>query len=819
MWIKAFINFCYRRPLVGVGLCILLMLAGAYFGKEVRLDSDIKSLLPQQAESVVQMEELNEKAGSSYDLLLILRGGPLESRLRLAEDFSEFLDEKKFASSVRYTTPKSFFEDYKYMFVPTPSLNALQSRIEEERKKNRAVTDPLGLEQVLEEEEREAQGEGDPLTEEEIAEKKKQEEAELDLAKELLSRLDEMRPYYQTEEGDYLAIRVIPAVDSFSLNRNRELLRQFKSYVEDFDVSRFHSEIEYEVHGSIPRHIRRYESIMADVSFGGWGLLLILFVVVAYFRSGWAIMVLIPPLVAGLLGGLGVVAEVEGELNTIAIFLVLVVFGVGIEFGIHLWARMLQERKTQGLEKSLLETWRGTGRATITSAIALLAGFALLTLSSFQGFAQFGRVAVILLSFVAGSFLIFMPSWICLVEKIRKEKAWKKSLAEVFIDKAKSPSFSWTPKLHKALRLLTIASIPVFLALCVGYLRFDYKFDSGVTNFKQSEFFKARYRIFTERLKPSAVAAFKDMESASDFMEFYRQNQKDYPDVALMSGLSTFFPIDQEERIKRLQRISDDIEISWLKDWEDEQTKEALTEIKDQAYEYEVYGLDAVPSELKDPFTASDKSGDSLVFIFDIGGDTDGLKSMRFSDAVDRLVKDSQAEPHLLSGQEIIFADIVRRVVSEGPWLVLGMLFLVFIICWIDFRRWGRAGITMLPVLFGFLLTGGFLVLTGNQINFFNMVALASLGSMVVDNSIHMFHRYLSLKRSGNLQAARTATFAVAPSVTVCTLTSILGYGGMLFANHRGINSLANVAVLGLLCCLVSAVVFFPAWLGRFSRN
>jgi hypothetical protein len=795
-----------------------MMFVGAFFAKDVRLDSDIKSLLPQKASSVLQMEALNKKAGGSYDLLLILDGGPLESRIELAKEFSAYLQEKEFARSVRYTTPKAFFDDYKYMFIPTTSLAALQSRIDKERKKHSAVTDPLGLEQVIEDE-KQAAVESPELSEAEKEEQAKQEQTELDLAKELLSRLDEMRPYYQTEEGDFLAVRVIPAVDSFSLSRNRKLLEQFNRYIEDFDVTRFHSDIGYEVHGSIPRHIRRYESIMSDVSFGGWGLLLILFVVVIYFRSIWAILVLIPPLVAGLLGGMGVVSKLEGELNTIAIFLVLVVFGVGIEFGIHLWARMLQERKTSDLKKSLLETWKGTGRATVTSAVALLAGFALLTLSSFQGFAQFGRVAVILLSFVAGSFLIFMPSWICFVERLRKEKPWKKNLAEVFVEKAKSAPSKWTPLLHKALRVLSIILIPIFLGLCIGYLRFDYKFDSGVTNFKQSEYFKARYRIFTERLKPSAVAAFNELEDASEFMDFYRGHKEQYPDIALTSGLSTFYPIDQEERVERLQRISDDIELSWLKDWDDEQTKKALTEIKNDAYEYEVYSLDEVPTELKEPFIASDDSGDSLVYIFDLGGDTDGLKSMRFSKAVEQLLEDSQANPHLVSGQEIIFADIVSRVVSEGPWLVFGMLLLVFIICWIDFRRWGRAGITMLPVLFGFLLTGGMLVLTKNQINFFNMVALASLGSMVVDNSIHMYHRYLSLRRSGNDRAARTAVFAVAPTITTCTLTSILGYGGMLFANHSGINSLANVAVLGLICCLVSAVVFFPAWLGRFSRN
>ena len=146
------------------------------------------------------------------------------------------------------------------------------------------------------------------------------------------------------------------------------------------------------------------------------------------------------------------------------------------------------------------------------------------------------------------------------------------------------------------------------------------------------------------------------------------------------------------------------------------------------------------------------------------------------------------------------------------------MFILVFLICWIDFKSLKDACITIGPVVAGFVLTGLILVIEGTMINFFNMVALASLGAMVVDNSIHMFHRYKEFREEGRRDADHLAAISVGPPIFVCTLTSICGYGGMAFANHNGIASLGWVAIMGLAACFLSSVLFFPAWLQSFRK-
>ncbi len=811
-WIRRYISNQEKYWGWSILIAFVIMGVSVHLALRLRLNSDMESLLPKSAPSVQALQILKPKSGGSNDFRILLEGGSLQARLQAAEALTEFLRRQKtpqgedFVQSIRYTTPKDFFESHKYQFIPIESLEALHERVREERSKYKDITDPFGFE----EESNPKPSSAEPKSEEER-------KADVEAAKDLLKRLDEMRPYYLTEDGKVLVIRMIPNATGYGISENKVLLKELQGHLSQFSFADFDPAIRWSIYGSIPRSIERYESILNDLQFGGWGILVIMILVSLYFRSIGANFVLIPPLVLGLLAGSALVWSVEGALNSIAVFLILVIFGMGIEFGIHLFARYLQERKARGVRESVFETWNTTGRATLTSSTALLAGYALLTFSSFQGFAQFGRVAILLVTFTAIGFLVFMPACLFTLEKFRKHRPWPESLATLVSNSRYLRSSSSFNGLGRPLRLLSFALGIGGLIVCLLYVRFDYNFEE-VSDRPATAHEIAMHEIFSERLKPSAVAAFPSRKEAADFMDYFDEHKAEYPDIALMSGLSTFFPLDQKERIEKLKEISDDLEFSWVKKLEDEDIRRALTEIKKTAYDLEVYELSEVPPEVRDPFIASDDSGDFLVYIFDIGGRTDGRKAIQFSDAVSDFLMKVPQKP-VVSGNEIIFADIVRRVIGEGPWLVLGMLFLVFLICWMDFKTLSGALLTLSPVLFGFVLTGMCLVLFKTQINFYNMVALASLGSMVVDNSIHLYHRYLEYQDGQHRFPVREASLSVSPTVITCTLTSISGYGGMVFADHLGIASLGRVAVIGLTCCLIAAVVFFPPWLGLSSKR
>lgn len=792
--------------LLGLALCLVCLPQVLKIG----IDTNLVSLLPENSTVVKNSKIIADKTGSGSDLVLMISGSSFEKRLEAAEALKQhILAIPNLTKTVEYKTHKEFFENNKYLLIPNPQLDRVLEVVEKIRKENADITDSLGLERIQDEETK-------------AAAKKTEAPADstrsLEEADSYLAQLDELRPYLMTPDKKFVAVRVVPRQPEYNLEQSKLFIDQIRNSLADFDLAAIDPDLRLNIEGSLERLVSRYQDILRDLQIGIGGLLGIVVVLFFYFRSILSIFSILPPLIIGISAGLAIVRMIEGSLNTIAVFLVLVVFGLGVEFGIHLMTRYLQERRRFGVKRSLFATWHSTGRAVVTSSVALIFGFSLFLVSSFQGFSQFGRVALILLSTAALSYLVFMPSWIILCEKIKSFENWRST----FNKNIHLKGWKW-PKLARAGRVISLLLIVGLGALSLQGVRFDYNFDVRQTKKNPSESWTASYQLFSQRTKPSAYALFPgdEKERSFELINFFESHKENYPGIDTMVGASSLFPPDQKERLDKLQQISDDLQPSWVKEIDQPRVRQAMIEIIENAYDFNLIEQDSIPQSLLQKFEATDGSGDQLVIIFDQRGEADARKAMRFSRDVNRVIEDSSVNA-VASGGELIFADVVARVTNEGPWLVLGMFFLIFMICLVDFRSIRFALIALSPIAFGFLLLGGFMSGFTWKINFFNMISIASLSCMVVDNSIHFLHRYLDLKKRG-LRASGfpelDAWRSVSPAITACTLTSICGYFGMLFAGHNGVFSLGRIAVVGMICCWVATIFFFPTWLNIFKTE
>ena len=61
---------------------IALTIAGFYYAKHIELDTDLSRLLPQDSEAVINLKVIQQKAGGSNDLRLVLEGGHLKIGLK-----------------------------------------------------------------------------------------------------------------------------------------------------------------------------------------------------------------------------------------------------------------------------------------------------------------------------------------------------------------------------------------------------------------------------------------------------------------------------------------------------------------------------------------------------------------------------------------------------------------------------------------------------------------------------------------------------------------------------------------------------------------
>ncbi|MGH7200821.1 MAG: MMPL family transporter, partial [Planctomycetaceae bacterium] len=156
----------------------------------------------------------------------------------------------------------------------------------------------------------------------------------------------------------------------------------------------------------------------------------------------------------------------------------------------------------------------------------------------------------------------------------------------------------------------------------------------------------------------------------------------------------------------------------------------------------------------------------------------------------------------------------IRGVEVHPVWVVLGYLATAGAIAAIlDFRNFRDAVLAMLPPLCGGVLMFGVLGLLGVHLNPANLIVLPLILGIGVDSGVLVLHDFRGQSRG----------YATSPSminaIVLTALTSMVGFGSMMLAAHRGLFSVGVVMVVGLGSCLLISLVMLPAILTLISRR
>jgi hopanoid biosynthesis associated RND transporter like protein HpnN len=149
--------------------------------------------------------------------------------------------------------------------------------------------------------------------------------------------------------------------------------------------------------------------------------------------------------------------------------------------------------------------------------------------------------------------------------------------------------------------------------------------------------------------------------------------------------------------------------------------------------------------------------------------------------------------------------------IHAGFWALL----IVFVFVYFDFRSLLETVMAIVPVFIAFATTFGLMWALGMKINAANIMVLPLLFGIGVDSGVHMLYRY----RQNPSERPIGLTVGTGKGITITTLTSIVGFGTMVFASHRGIASLGFVLSAGLLMTLLACLTVMPAWLELRRRR
>jgi len=328
----------------------------------------------------------------------------LDGAKALAPRLAAALEKSPNVSRVEYKKPVKFFWDRALLFSSIEDLQKLRDRIEENLERETAKGTGLYVD----------------LEENRSRERKK------DLGQ-LFKRYQRMAASFGSSEwfvhpdGASLGLVVYPKKGVSDFENLRRLWREIEATIARFDPAKVDPLLRVDVSGDAVAKLREYDATVHDVFGNVWiavvGIILLMLV---YFRRIIGLFFVALPLGMSIAWTFAITTIFIGTLNAVTGFLFAVLFGLGIDYGLQLFARY-REGRSAGLsvDDAMNHVILDTGRATLTSALTTSAALLTLTVTQFKGFSEFGFIAGIGVLLALISFILVMPAMILLAERLK----------------------------------------------------------------------------------------------------------------------------------------------------------------------------------------------------------------------------------------------------------------------------------------------------------------------------------------------------------------------------------------------------------------
>ncbi|MDA1027773.1 MAG: MMPL family transporter [Bacteroidetes bacterium] len=825
--LRPFIRGIISHAIWVILVAVLLSALCIRLAMNLKIDTDLANLIPPSYPSSQALERLRQTVGGESEASVVIESGSFESNLRFAEALiprvlalkGEGYDEPYF-QRVEFRKDTEFLKDNALYFATPAELDLLDSWLTDKIEQAKLEASPFYFD--LEEEDAEPDSVGEELS---------------SIYNEIVSK-----EYPISDDSLTMVLRFFPVQASSDIRFIEDAYRDLEAEIGALDPASFSPDMKITTAGRLLRQLIEVQRIQQDVlgSFAS-GILTVLMMVVAFFfyksysaRAGrsfqpkvlFAEFLRMPimaltiglPLLMSLSWTFGLAYLSYGELNLMTSTLGLVLFGLGIDFGIHFYARYSEERASGlSVTDAAESTFTSTGQAiTVGASTTALAMFVLI-LADFRGFSQFGFIAGAGILFALVAMLTVMPALLSVFEKARLlnlDSAGAKALDTASL---------MTPKRFPAARTVLVFSFLAVVAAVIMLPRvsFEYRFGELEPTYEEYE---ARHEIEKKvysdkrRRNPAYVVVdtAEEIQPITNALNDLILADTLSPTINRVESLQDRFPMTPEAQQARLSFLSD-LRAKLADPFLKLEENEDMARLKRAASTDSVLAFEEVPEFLRKQFTSKTGELGNFVIIYPSVGLSDGRASIAFSEDVGSIETESGAVYHAGS-TSLVAADMLKLMRREAPWMVLATLTLVMVLMLINFSTFRWAALALLPLVIGILWMLLIVEFVDLKLNFYNLIVLPAVLGIGNDAGVHLVHRYRE-EGPGSIWRVLRST---GEHVAMGSLTTMVGFGGLLLSFHPGLESIGMLAVIGIGATLVAALLFLPAmiqWMEDRASN
>ncbi len=763
----------------------LAVLAVAIYLVAARLPllADFAYLLPDTAQSVVDLHRLEDRL-ATHDTVLVVVDAPdpttcATATAELAEAIRRI--DPGLVSRVDEDRPevRAYLWDHRYVLAPLDELTRARDTLKHRIDAAKLAANPLFID--LAPDTATAQRDFETL-------RARRREVEADLH----------RPSNVSKDGRRALIEVGAAMPATDIERGEHLLVALSAA--RAPIVAHHPGLAVGFAGDLVTAIGEHDAIVNGTLVSSIATaLLVGLVLLLYFRSLRLLVILVATVGVATLAAFASAVGTIGHLNAATAFLGAIIAGNGINYGILLLARFLEERRTRELEDALAiaiaETLVPTAIASASAAIA----YGSLAATRFKGFADFAIIGS------AGMILCWLATYVVLpalvlrfarnVRGVEGTRLLERVLVRVLGTRR--------PRIVIGVGLAVTLAAAAIVARFIASDPFEYDLRELGSVAEANETERAWMKL--------AETTFGRGRAGRTFIAAERPDQVrrivaalTQPDrrraIGSVQSILDVLPDDQPARLAVLASIREMLDPDALDDFPAE-----LLELRPPA-DLAPVTREMLPRSIVELLTERDGRVGYLVSVApaDDLDELDGHDLIRFATAV-RTLDLGNHEVVTTSGASVIFADILETIASDGPLATAlaigGLAVMLALVLGLD----RRAVAVFAATTCGSLLMVAVCALSGLKINFLDFVALPITLGLGVDYGINIAHRQLATRDP--LATLRTSGAAV----FVCSLTTMIGYASLLASANLAIRGFGLASLIGEVTTVLAALILVPA--------
>ena len=789
-------------------LSLLVAMLGAYLASTLPLRSDLSSLLPESRRSVQDLRALQTRASAFGRVFVMVEADDPGARARAAELLAAGLHElnrrlgRELVGHVGTDDGPiyQFVWRHRFLYAELADLTAARDALVERIQRAKLDANPLFID--LDDDEPAPAGAAAP---DRLAElRTKLAEAEQKAAR---------PPAPISKDQRIQMITIHTTFASSDQRKANALLGEVHRLLGE--IRRDVVGVTFGVTGTVTMSLAEHRSVIDGMVMAGvitmalCGVALLL-----YFRSKLVVLATLWALVVGVLATLGLTWATIGHLNVMSAFLTAIVIGNGINPGLILVSRYLEEVRggrdpVAALGPAIAGALPGTGAAMLTATVA----YTSLIVSDFRGFRHFGVIAGLgmVLTWIAA--FTILPALLAVLA--RRDRIQPRPVPGIGKLLRRLMPRRLGPVLAGA-AVITAAGI----AITVDYIAAN-PFTRDWRDLQSTNPEIRALRALDQKLATNIPGSSRFSGLSYQLVIGVEQRAQVAPLVAQLRALDRdrapadklflevrsiedLLPADQPEKLRVLAElralIDGDLAGALAAD-----ERELIAKLRPPD-ELTPLTEAALPDALAWPFIERDRSRGRLIAVR-------GATRFKTWNVADRQVfaahvRALELPPGVvIGGEPLVIADIVDTMERDAPIMILVALLgsMLAVVLVLGISR--HALVTVLCGFSGVAVMIAGCALVGLRVNFLDLIALPITIGIGIDYAVNL------AAREREPGATRDHLAATAAAVVLCSYTTTVGYASLLFSANGGIRAFGLAAIIGELACVFTAMILAPAML------